>query len=322
MSEDNKISFAIIISVYNTEKYLRGCLDSLINQTYADWEAYCVDDCSTDNSLNVLKEYALKDKRIKVFSTEYNKGAAKSRNIALDFIQPHPDRWIYSIDSDDYISRSMLEVIATAIESTAKKVDCVRLNFQRSDKTYSENDDAHILISPKSVDFKVVSHDIFFSEYDVGGYNCAACVNSVIVDKYHLRYPENQLIVEDQGFTIPCFVHAQNIIVIQQPFYYYYSNPNSLGRTMSDRGKYDLIRLINSLYPLLNEHSVATRNYLYRDFLPSRLYAYLSTSLYLSKGCGGPKEFLNPEIKFFANLKGIKPKIKYVILVILRRLWN
>lgn len=322
MSEDNKISFAIIISVYNTAKYLRGCLDSLINQTYKDWEAYCVDDCSTDNSLDVLNEYALKDKRIKVFSTSYNKGASKNRNIALELIQPHPGRWIYSIDSDDYISRSMLEIIATVVDSTAKRVDCVRLNFQRTTKLYPENGDAHILISPKSVDFEVVSHEKFFSEYEVGGYNCAACVNSMIVDRHHLRYPVNQLIMEDQGFTIPCFVYAENLIVIRQPFYYYYSNPSSLLKIKSYSSKCDAIRLINNLYPLLNEHSVATRNYLYRDFLPSRLHSYLSFALHSSKSSGNVREKLNPEIRFFSCLRGVKSHIKYLMLFITKRLWD
>ena len=66
MVESAKIS--IVIPVYNTEKYLRECLDSIINQTFQDWEAICVDDGSTDNSLEILREYEKKDKRFRVES--------------------------------------------------------------------------------------------------------------------------------------------------------------------------------------------------------------------------------------------------------------
>jgi glycosyltransferase involved in cell wall biosynthesis len=57
---------SVIIPVYNTEKYLKKCLDSVCNQTLSDIEIICIDDCSTDNSLSILKEYALSDKRIKI----------------------------------------------------------------------------------------------------------------------------------------------------------------------------------------------------------------------------------------------------------------
>ena len=66
MSNDIKIS--IIIPVYNVEKYLKQCLDSIINQTFIDFECICVNDGSTDNSLNILQEYADKEKRIKIIS--------------------------------------------------------------------------------------------------------------------------------------------------------------------------------------------------------------------------------------------------------------
>ena len=75
---------SVIIPVYNVENYLRQCLDSILNQTYTDFEVICVNDGSTDNSLNILNEYAQKDSRIKVISQK-NKGLSGARNTGLKF---------------------------------------------------------------------------------------------------------------------------------------------------------------------------------------------------------------------------------------------
>ncbi|MDR0408581.1 MAG: glycosyltransferase family 2 protein, partial [Campylobacteraceae bacterium] len=73
---------SIIIPVYNTEKYLNKCLDSVINQTLKEVEILCIDDGSKDSSLSILQQYASKDKRIKVFTQE-NQGPATARNVGL-----------------------------------------------------------------------------------------------------------------------------------------------------------------------------------------------------------------------------------------------
>ncbi|MBR6286852.1 MAG: glycosyltransferase family 2 protein, partial [Bacteroidaceae bacterium] len=74
---------SVIIAAYNTAEYLPLCLDSLLAQSMTDWEAVCVDDGSTDLTLEVLHRYAADDKRIRVIHSAQNQGAAKARNIAL-----------------------------------------------------------------------------------------------------------------------------------------------------------------------------------------------------------------------------------------------
>ena len=71
---------SVIIPVYNVEKYLAECLNCLVAQTFQDIEIICINDCSTDNSLNILNEFASKDVRIKIINNETNSGAAESRN--------------------------------------------------------------------------------------------------------------------------------------------------------------------------------------------------------------------------------------------------
>ena len=78
---------SIIIPVYNVDQYLSKCLDSVIHQTYHNLEIVCVNDASSDNSLEILKEYASEDNRIKILNNAHNKGLASSRNIALKAVR-------------------------------------------------------------------------------------------------------------------------------------------------------------------------------------------------------------------------------------------
>lgn len=97
---------SVIIPVYNVENYLRECLDSIINQTFKDIEIICVDDCSTDNSLDILNEYAQKDNRIKVFEQKENSGQGAARNFGISIAQ---GEYITFVDPDDYIESTMYE---------------------------------------------------------------------------------------------------------------------------------------------------------------------------------------------------------------------
>ena len=90
---------SIIVPVYNVEAYLPQCLDSLINQTYQDLEIICVNDGSTDGSLEILQKYQSKDKRIKVVSQK-NQGLSGARNTG---ISQATGEWIMFVDSDDYL---------------------------------------------------------------------------------------------------------------------------------------------------------------------------------------------------------------------------
>ena len=76
------IKISVIVPVYNTQNYLKECIDSVLNQSFKDFELICINDGSTDNSLNILKDYEIKDARVKVISQE-NRGLGASRNILL-----------------------------------------------------------------------------------------------------------------------------------------------------------------------------------------------------------------------------------------------
>ncbi len=103
MTTQSKIS--VIIPVYNASEHLTECLESLLKQTYTDFEAICINDGSTDNSLEILNYYQNKDKRIRVFNQE-NQGTATAREQG---IKNASGRWVAYVDADDYVSPDYLE---------------------------------------------------------------------------------------------------------------------------------------------------------------------------------------------------------------------
>ena len=98
------MKFSILIPAYNASKYIRRCLNSLINQTFQDFEIIVIDDGSKDDTLPILKEFQNKDKRVNVFHQE-NHGVAYTRNRLLDYAK---GEWIAFVDADDYVNKEYL----------------------------------------------------------------------------------------------------------------------------------------------------------------------------------------------------------------------
>lgn len=111
---------SVIIPVYNTEKYLRQCLDSVLAQTYSDWEAILVDDGSTDTSGTICDEYADADKRVRVIH-RVNGGLSAARNSGIDVAI---GEWLVFVDSDDAISTDHIERLAQTVSLTGADIAC------------------------------------------------------------------------------------------------------------------------------------------------------------------------------------------------------
>lgn len=127
--------FSLIIPVYNVEKYLNDCLDSVLNQTFQDWEAICVDDGSTDGSLVILAEYSAKDTRIKVIQQK-NSGTATARNTGLN--KANGD-YILFLDSDDWLESNALQTLSCHLNGEDILCFSGRRYFE-STKTYHQAD--------------------------------------------------------------------------------------------------------------------------------------------------------------------------------------
>ena len=113
---------SVIIPVYNTEKYLRECLDSVINQTLKEIEIICVDDGSTDSSLEILKEYANKDNRFTII-TQQNLHAGVARNAGLAVAK---GEYVSFLDSDDWFELKILEETTKILKETDSELCCCK----------------------------------------------------------------------------------------------------------------------------------------------------------------------------------------------------
>lgn len=114
--EEEQIS--VIVSVYNTEKYLNQCIQSILKQTYHNLELILVDDGSTDRSLAICTRYQQQDSRVRVFH-QANQGVSKARNYGMDVAAGD---LITFVDSDDYVMPNYLEELITALESTGSQI--------------------------------------------------------------------------------------------------------------------------------------------------------------------------------------------------------
>lgn len=123
MTSENNIKVSVILPVYNVDQYLRECLDSVVNQTLNDIEIICINDGSTDNSLDILNEYADKDSRFIVLSQE-NQGQGVARNKGVELAK---GKYIQFVDPDDWIEPNMLETLYNFAEEHNSQV--VKFNY-------------------------------------------------------------------------------------------------------------------------------------------------------------------------------------------------
>lgn len=129
-----------IVPVYNAEKYISKCLDSLINQTLKDIEIICVDDYSTDNSLAILQDYASKDSRIKIIAFETKQNAAIARNKGLEVAT---GEFLGFVDSDDYIDLDFYEKLyhkAKETDADIVKAETLIINLDGKQKKSDINE--------------------------------------------------------------------------------------------------------------------------------------------------------------------------------------
>ena len=99
---------SVVLPIYNVGKYIEKCLESIQNQTFKDFEAICVDDCGTDNSIEIAQRFIEKDSRFKLVRHEHNRGLSAARNTGIDMAT---GEYIVFIDSDDWVEPTLLEKI-------------------------------------------------------------------------------------------------------------------------------------------------------------------------------------------------------------------
>lgn len=208
---------SIVLPVYNCEKYLRECIDSILAQTYGTWELLIIDDGSTDASPNICDEYARSETRIKVFH-QSNSGVSYSRNTG---IEASSGQFIVFCDSDDYLEPEYLEtLLQTARDHPSyEHIWCCFQTVSGSDRENARpNYVLHDPVSFYSVKEIMTLHAMWL---DTSPWN--KLFNANIIKQNHLRFAENLSLGEDFLFNLSYLdcSSQQRIAVIAQPLYNY-----------------------------------------------------------------------------------------------------
>lgn len=213
---------SIIIPIYNVENYLKQCLDSVINQTLKEIEIICVEDCSTDNSLSILEEYAKSDSRIKAIKNEINKGLATVRNIAM---AEATGEYIAFLDSDDYVDLSTYEKAYNLAKEN--DLDCVLFKTSTVDDKTGEIKDNLDYFALKP--FEGFEKSVFNNK-DTVDFTCNICVQvgskllrKEFLQKHNITFPDG-LIFEDEPFFYNFYLNAEKISFLDENLYYYRVN--------------------------------------------------------------------------------------------------
>ena len=286
-SKYNRIKISIIVPIYNTEKYLKKCLDSILDQTYKNIEIILVNDGSTDNSGNICNEYVKKDNRFKVIHCK-NGGVAKARNIGLSKVSGD---YIGFVDSDDYIEPFMFEsMLKRIIKDKSNLVVCGRNQINGKNITSIKGNDM-ILKSEEAL-------KLLIEDNIVRNHLC-----SILCGKefYNDIYFEEGKIYEDVRVICKLFIKAKNISLLGECCYNYVIRTDSLSNEVNVENWMDLFNALriqkkNCIveYPQLEEDCVnreirhcfymlnvcQSKGYEISSDIVKRIFMYLSEDLH------------------------------------------
>ena len=241
--QTENIKVSIIIPVYNAEKYLGECLESLINQTLKEIEIICINDGSTDNSLTILKSYQKMDSRIKVINQK-NSGPGKSRNTGIKFAKGD---FIGFTDSDDWVEKDYFEKLYNA----ARQYNCdvAAGDFYRQGK----------FLKSKKLHYKQTS--AFFTP--------AEKIRHAFIPKYNyvwnkiykrntllaMPFPEN-CYYEDMRWLIKVIYNLNGFVTVPDTFYYYRKNQGSIVTQKTVKHQQDCKLAEKEIQKFLKKHNI------------------------------------------------------------------
>lgn len=225
---------SVIVPVYNVEKYLSRCLDSLLSQDYDNYEIICVNDCSQDNSLDILKKYKNKSDKIKVISNEINMGLGMTRENGMKMATGN---YIMFVDSDDYVKTNYISTYAREIN--INDYDVVVAGYIRD------------------IDGKLKNNFVSNSIWSTLTYtiSCAKLFKKSFLIDNGIHFSKIRC-GEDVYFSLSLFYNRPKYKVIQYCGYYYYFNRNSI--TGNVRKNKNLEKFISEIFSeFLNNYDIS-----------------------------------------------------------------
>jgi glycosyltransferase involved in cell wall biosynthesis len=210
---------SVIVPVYNVEKYVRQCIESILAQTFTDWELLLVDDGTQDNSGYICDEYAQQDSRIRVFHKK-NGGVSSARNLGLENAK---GKWITFVDSDDFIYSNVLCLILETIETNA--LDILQFDYNREEKSIAKQWQLSEIKSGEAYLFDHVLQDWF----DKISGPWRQLFSRDFLKTNHLRYIKG-VMYEETDYMLHAFLLAERVQHISVNAYHYRVNNESVTR--------------------------------------------------------------------------------------------
>lgn len=241
MNMTPKIS--IITPVYNVERYLPQCIDSVLAQTFKEWELILVDDGSTDRSGAICDEYAAKDSRVRVIHKE-NSGQADSRNIALRMARAD---LIGYVDSDDWIEPDMYEVLYNTMTETGSDISVCGYFFSYTDSEKPSCGGGRTMVYDKDEALKLILDDKEIKSY--------------LVDKLYRRRvivadQPGSYYYEDYATLFKWFAAADRVAVTRTPMYHYRQRQGSTDHDDDPKKKYHFFLAEKERYDYLVRNGI------------------------------------------------------------------
>lgn len=223
---------SVIVPVYRAEAYLRECIDSILSQSFSDFQLILVDDGSPDRCGAICEEYALRDSRVMVLHQE-NQGQAAARNHALPMAQ---GEWLCFVDSDDRIHPQMLELLyRAAVEGGANISQCGMLEGQNLPEDFERPRTFGYTLLTMDEDTLVSLHDR--EEYP-GWVACAKLIRKAYVQAYPFRTGR---VYEDNEAVCHWLLPAKTVASVPEELYFYRTNPESTTKSSFSLKKLDYL---------------------------------------------------------------------------------
>lgn len=221
----NKLAVSVIVPVYNVEKYLKECIDSILVQTFKDFELILVDDCSTDGSRNICRELRDKYPNVTLICNIENKGPSISRNNAIAIAK---GKYITFIDSDDWVAPNYLYSMYAVAEKENADVVCMGytdyatidgVNYQFGNKLQLVHQISYLTNNKKQ-------RMIAMTEYKLCANGCGKLYKRSLFTEYKLNF--KNILSEDILFHIPLLYLSEKYVILPETTYYYRKRQESI----------------------------------------------------------------------------------------------
>lgn len=233
---------SVIVPVYNVEKFLNRCVDSILTQTFSGFELILVDDGSPDNCGKICDEYAKKDNRVHVIHKE-NGGLSDARNAGIDWAFENSDsEWITLIDSDDWVSEKYLEILYNTAVSTNTNISCCCYKDSHGENVFEESD----------YKTSVYTSELFY--VDLATYAITACMKLYKKELFRdIRFPVGKL-NEDAFTTYKLIFNVDKVSFVDIALYAYYQSSNSIMRSPWNEKKLDALTAFKEQMEFFHSH--------------------------------------------------------------------